>query len=137
MTLEIPMLLALLGTALMAVAIFAPRRVAAPATVSFAPPLPNAGLAVWAQTEAIEHPEPPTFEPIAEAAVDPLPTWPALVDPRAAYCDVETRLALIDALASVPSAWARTILERASIEEPDALVRAALETSFTQEKQAT
>jgi hypothetical protein len=115
--LHVPTLLALLGTALMAVVIFAP----APA---FAP-----------RSTASEVYSPLPFEAFAAAGIVPLPdppplssaVWPALVDPSAAQCDAGVRLALVDALAAVRRPWADAILRRALDEEPDARVRAAIE----------
>jgi hypothetical protein len=101
LTLQIPMLLALLGTALMAVVIFAPSRVAAPVTISFAPPHTLAA------------------DPCARAEA----TWPALVDHRAANCDTTARLALVDALVAVRTAWADAILRHALDDDPDRSVR--------------
>jgi hypothetical protein len=135
LTLQIPTLLALLGTALMAVVIFAPAPVAAKVTLSLAPPLaPSPSpLERWA-------PPPPVLSEswdlrtefpidvihddatVAQAA----PAWPALVDPRAANCDAAARLALADALATVRAPWADAILQRALDDEPDALVRDAI-----------
>lgn len=137
MTLQIPTLLALLGTALMAVAIFAPRRIATPATVAFAAPSRAAVATQWAPAPVPDLPEPSTFEAVAEPVADPDPAWPALVDPRAAGCDVATRLSLVDALASLRGPWADAILERAWVEERDVLVRATLEVSFQEDEQAT
>lgn len=140
MTLQIPTLLALLGTALMAVAIFAPRRSAAPARVSFAAPT-RAAAARWAPAPAVELPESPAFEAAAVAEPDPEPepepAWPALVDPRAAGCDLSARLALIDALTSLRGPWADAILERAWAEERDILLRAPLASSFREGEQST
>jgi hypothetical protein len=111
LTLQIPMLLALLGTALMAVVIFAPSRVARPVTISFAPP-------------------PATIEPWEPQAAEPPATstalWPTLVDRRACDCDAAARLAIVDALATVRSPWSETILRRALDEEPDARVHEAV-----------
>jgi hypothetical protein len=137
MTLQIPTLLALLGTALMAVAIFAPRRSAAPAMVSFAAPSP-AAAARWAPASAVELSDSPAFEAAALAEpAEPELTWPALVDLRAAGCDLSTRLALLDALTSLRGPWADAILARAWAEERDVLVRATLAVSFREGEQAT
>lgn len=106
LTLQIPMLLALLGTALMAVVIFAPSRLAAPVTTLVAPP-------------------PFPRSPI-EAAVANQPSWPALIDLRAAACDVTARLELVEALGSVRTPWAQAILCRALDDEPEPAVRDAV-----------
>jgi hypothetical protein len=128
LTLQIPTLLALLATALMAVVIFAPERVfperaAATPRISFAPPLAPVPLERW---------EPPP-EPYAGVLAPPVraetlqpPGWPALVDPRAAGCDAATRLALVEALTAIRGEWAEAILRAAAAEEPDPGVRAAV-----------
>ena len=128
LTLQIPMLLALLGTALMAVVIFAPCRVPSPVTTSFAPPASPPPFEQWeplpiAQWEppALERCDPPGDEPVAAVAA-----WAALVDPRAAACDAAARLGLVEALASIGTPWAEAILRRALDDEPDPGVRAAV-----------
>jgi len=143
MTLEMPTLLALVGTGLMAVVIFAPQR--APAqrtTVSFAPPPSLDRWAAadpvsdrWASVDPVSDrwsPAPASIDLRAEAAVrleadvraDVV--WPSLIDPRATGCDVAGRRALADALAVVGGAWAAGIVRRALVEETDAGVRDAL-----------
>jgi hypothetical protein len=116
LTLQMPTLLALVGTLLMAIVIFAPERVAVP-KVSFAPPLAPPPLARWT-VSSDELSEPPRTTPAA--------AWPALVDPRAAGCDVRARLELVDALGTLRAPWARAILQRALDDEPDPAVRAAV-----------
>jgi hypothetical protein len=120
LTLQIPTLLALLGTALMAVVIFAPAANAASVTVSFAPPL--APVERWSPAPA----DPFATNSAADIFSHRSPEWPALVDPRAAHCDAASRLALADALATVRGPWADAILHRALDDEPDALVRDAI-----------
>lgn len=131
------MLLALLGTALMAIVIFAPAPNTANATVSLAPPhAPPLPPEFWIPryAEPADHPlddyrEPPPREPIASQTIAShadLATWPALVDARAGGCDAAARLALVDALAAVRAPWADAILRRALDDEPDARVRAAV-----------
>ena len=129
LTLQIPMLLALLGTALMAVVIFAPSRVPAPVTVSFAPPpmppMPPAPLEQW-EPYGAEPWEPPAIEePVAVAAPELVApaAWPALVDTRASGCDAAARLGLVEALGAVRTPWAEAILRRAMDDEPDPAVR--------------
>lgn len=129
MTLQIPTLLALLGTALMAVVIFAPKReLPAAAAISCAPPTAPPPVERWAPPAvdvdlfAAAFPELP--EPVAAA------TWPTLIDPRAEGCTRETRLGLVDALASVGSAWAETMLHHARDDEPDETVRAAIDVAL-------
>ncbi len=117
LTLQIPMLLALLATALMAVVIFAPSRTAAPVAMSFAPPPAPPAMERW---------EPPPWEPTsADAAIRQTPSWPALVDPRAADCDATARLAIVEALGTIRTRWAQTILSRAAQDDPDEPVRDA------------
>ena len=127
LTLQIPTLLALLGTALMAVVIFAPAPVEAKVTMSlappFMPPLAPSSFERWASAQPDVHDAwslPPENPPQAS------PTWPTLLDPRAASCDAAARLALVDALATVRAPWADAILHRALDDEPDALVRDAI-----------
>lgn len=100
-------ILALLGTALMTLAIFAPRK-----------PLPAPP-----QPVAREIRRPASAEP----AERPLPRWPLLADPRAVACDARARLAIIAALADLHASWADEILDRAHAEECDPIVRAALD----------
>lgn len=121
LTLQIPMLLALLGTALMAVVIFAPSRVPTPVTTSFAPPPAPPPFEHW-QLPPIEQWDAPI---VATASTDTA-TWPALVDHRAANCDAPARLGLVEALAAVRSGWSESILRRALDDEPDAAVREAV-----------
>ena len=118
LTMHVPTLLALLGTVLMAVVIFAPS-----AAVASRPLAPKRFSAL-------------PFEAVAGGAFAPLarlpepapssPAWPALVDPSAACCDAPARLALVDALATVRTPWAAAILKQALDEESDESVRAAI-----------
>jgi hypothetical protein len=101
LTLHTPMLLALLGTALMAVVIFVPSRVPAPATISFSPPA-------------------------SPCAIARTPAWPALIDHRASGCDAAARLDLVEALASLRTPWSEAVLNGALDDEPDPAVRAAV-----------
>ncbi len=123
---QLPLLLALLATGLLALAIFAPEPAGPPPTVSFAPPLvperwsPGGPFAT----------APDPFAELARSLAPPEPprphaVWPRLVDPSAANCDAAARLALVDALVTVRAPWADAILERAQADEPDPLVRAA------------
>ena len=128
LTLQIPMLLALLGTALMAVVIFAPCRVPAPVTTSFAPPASPPPFERW-EPLPIAQWEPPALErcePLGDEPAAAGPAWAVLVDPRAAACDAAARLGLVEALASVRTPWADAILRRALDDEPDPGVRAAV-----------
>ncbi len=138
MTLEMSTLLALLGTALTAVAIFAPRRAIPQAASSSAPSVPFSGLVERWRGAAESHPSEewantPPPEAVREliavplnSASPPVPAWPSLVDPRAAGCDAAARWELVDALAAVRAPWAETILVRALDDEPDPDVRNAL-----------
>ena len=101
LTLQTPILLALLGTALMAVLIFVPSRVPAPATISFSPPA-------------------------SPCAIARTPAWPTLIDRRASGCDARARLDLVEALASLRTPWAEAVLRGALDDEPDPAVRAAV-----------
>jgi hypothetical protein len=97
MSAHVPALLMLTGTALTAIAIFAPREPARPANVS---PL-------------LAPPELP-------------PGWPERIDPGAAGCDCATRIELAEALGAVASPWAAAVLRQALDEEPDVAVRVAI-----------
>jgi hypothetical protein len=108
LTVQLPTLLALLGTALMAVVVFAPKAPVAPVVASCAPPNAPPALERWAPPHASEAPE---------------PAWPALIEPSAAGCDRAGRLALIDALGAVRTPWAEAILTRAVRDDPDETVR--------------
>jgi hypothetical protein len=118
LTMQIPMLLALLGTALMAIVIFAPSRSLAPVSISLSPPPAPPAVERWdaAATMAWE-----TAERDSATAA-----WPTLIDPRAADCDRAARLLLVEALATVRTAWSETILQRAVEDEPDQAVRDAV-----------
>ena len=132
LTLQIPMLLALLGTALMAVVIFAPTRVATPAAISFAPPPAPPLFDQW-QPLPSEYCEPLADEPFAPpplATVSTGAAWPAMVDQRASGCDAAARLGLVEALAAVGTPWSETILRHALDDEPDPAVRAAVVTAL-------
>lgn len=162
LTLHVPMLLALLGTALMAVVIFAPTPTGAAVTVSLAPPRSPAPAEHW--SPPVEHWSPPPMEhwnpppaehwstapvehetvpprqhgspPPAEPppAPSPPPSWPALVDAGAAGCDTAARLALADALAAVRGPWADAILTRALDDETDPVVRDAIASALGAER---
>lgn len=132
LSMQMPTVLAVLGTVLMAIVIFAPAPARAAVTTSFAPPLPP----------PLDHWQPPSlgglpiaddpFEsmpvsvPAGEPATAEVPSWPGLVDASARDCDAGARRALVEALGSVRTAWAETILQRAQQEETDPLVLDAL-----------
>ena len=115
-TQHVPTLLALLGTVLMAVVIFAPATASTsrPVAPELYSPLPFEAFA--AATDVVPRNEPPPSAP----------AWPALVDGSAAQCDADARLDLVEALAAVRAPWADAILRRAFDEEPDVRVRAAI-----------
>jgi hypothetical protein len=142
----LPVALALLGTVLMAVVIFAPVPVPATVTMSFAPPIPPAHEdsrpVSWAPPDdRLPDTWNPVrgFDPFSDAAPDPaaaedaavvndaLALWPLRLDPRAAACDAAARIELVEALASVGGAWACGVLRGALDDEPDAVVRDAIE----------
>lgn len=100
----LPALLALVGTGLLAIAIFAPPAAPRPVAMSFAPPV---------------------TERAAERRTEP--AWPRAIDARVAVCDAIARLAIVDALATVRAPWAEAILTSALDDEHDAAVRAAIE----------
>jgi hypothetical protein len=114
----IPIVLALLGTALMAVVIFAPAKTPSPTVAITAPP---PFVTPWVRDE------PPlplsAFVPRSEASA---PTWPLRVDPRANGIDAPGRIALVHALADVAQPWAEQILACAAMEEHDPAVLAVL-----------
>lgn len=119
LTLQVPTLLALLGTLLMAVVIFAPAPPAAKREPAFAAPPAYSPLPF----EALA---PVDVAPFAEPPLPAAPRWPALVDPSAAACDAAARLALACALGAVRAPWAAAILSQALNEEADPGVRAAI-----------
>jgi len=115
----LPIALAVAGTLLMAVVIFAPVPVPATVTVSFAPPGSPPRELPFAETW------PDAWSDRSSSAVA-APRWPVLLDPSAADCDVAARLALVEALRAVRAPWADEILRRALDDEHDDTVREAL-----------
>ena len=107
-------LLVLAGAALMAVAIFAPRR---PATRI--EPAAEALRVTPAAPEVVAAYD----EPVAAAVTL---RWPQLVEPAAAGCDAPARIDLVDALAALNTEWAIAILRQALGEETDPSVRSAI-----------
>ncbi len=97
MSAQLATLLAMVGAALAAIAIFAPHR----------PPPPSAAVS------ALLHP--PAREP----------EWVRALEAGTPACDVEARLALIAALGELASVWSREVLEHAVAIDPDPAVRAA------------
>jgi hypothetical protein len=122
LTTHAPTLLALLGTVLMAIVIFAPATATASAPQPAAPelysPLP---FEAFATSGILPRPEPAPY----------VPAWPALVDRSAVQCDADARLALVGALAAVRAPWADAILRAAFEEESDVRVRAAIAAART------
>lgn len=101
---EIPIALAVAGTALMGVAFFGPFR--------------------RAQNDGDE------TSPSA-AAQQPAAQWPALVEASAAACDAQVRIDMADALGALQSPWSEEILRRAYETEDDPLVRSAIESALS------
>lgn len=97
MTVHLPTLLVLTGSALTAVAIFAPHKLPPPSPAVSALLLPP-GI---------------------------VPAWLQRIDPAAFACDPAARLDLVDALAAVPAPWSEIILRQARDEDPDPRVRSA------------
>lgn len=114
-------LLVLAGIALMAVAIFAPRRLAS--TVSVASSPTPAGAAPLGARSAYDEPLRP-------------PRWPQLVEPSAAALDVAARIDLVDALAALDSAWSESVLRQALAEEADPTVRSAIVSALASSTQS-
>jgi hypothetical protein len=89
MSAGLPTVLALAGTALMAIAIFGP----------FRKPV-DAVDAVAGDAESTPG------SAFGTASADGAPAWPALVDATAVACDAHARIDLADALGTLRSAWA-------------------------------
>jgi hypothetical protein len=105
---QLATLLALVGVALTAVAIFAPHR------------LPPPSPAVSALLVPIERE----------------PAWAQSIDPSFATCDALARIELVEALAALATPWATATLRAASAEDADARVRAAAATALARGKSA-
>jgi uncharacterized membrane protein len=101
MSLTIPQLLVMLGAALLAVALFAPR-------MRIDPKLPAVAV-VAAVDENTAAPQP------ASSRV----AWPELVDVHAAHLDDRARRALLEALIAIGEPWCVPILRAARDEERD------------------
>lgn len=97
MTAHLPTLLVLTGTALTAVAIFAPRKLPPPSPAVSALLLPPDAVAAWLQN----------------------------IDPAAFACDRAARIDLVDALTAVGAPWADAILRQVVDDDPDPRVRSA------------
>ena len=101
MSLTIPQLLVMLGAALLAVALFAPR-------LRIDPKLPVVAV-VAAVLENAAAPQP----------TSPRVVWPELVDVHAAQLDDGARRALLEALIAIGEPWCMPILRAARDEERD------------------
>jgi hypothetical protein len=148
---HVPTLLAVLGTVLMAVVIFAPAPAAPTVTASCAPPPVPLRFEHWAAApDTFRPPSPNELEPwpAAEAGPAPFsqletlfeperrPAWPALLDARAAECDAPARLDLVTALAAVRTPWSDDVLRCALAEESDRLVRDAIAAALAMSRPA-
>lgn len=107
MTMTLPTLLALVGAALLAIALLAPHKLPPPSAYLAAPP------------------EPTQISPLVSAS-PAAPRWPELVEPVATYCNAAARTELVDALALLRTPWALAILHQAREDETDAGVVAAI-----------
>jgi hypothetical protein len=124
LTVQLPTLLALLGTALVAVVIFAPKAPAVPVTASCAPPSAPPALERWtAPAHIAALLEVGLTAPERGLDSPAPPQWPALVESGAGACDRAVRLALLDALDALRTPWAEAILERALRDDPDDAVQ--------------
>jgi HEAT repeat protein len=97
MSAQLVTLLALVGAALAAVAIFAPHRLPPPSPAVSALLVPIEREAMWTQC----------------------------IDPGFASCDALARIELVDALAALGTPWAHAALRTALADDADARVRAA------------
>ena len=123
LTVQIPLLLALLATALMAVVIFAPSRVPRRVTASCAPPHAPPAIERWAPPPDIDLWAPLDPDARDDARRPPGPLRSIRARPR---CDAAARLGLVEALAAVRTPWSDAILRSALDDEPDAAVRDAV-----------
>jgi hypothetical protein len=101
----IPTVLAVAGTALMAVAIFGP-------------------------FHRVAHDDAEETAPVS-ATRNATAQWPALLEPSAAACDVPARIDLAEALGTLQSPWAQAILRQALETERDSAVRSAIATALS------
>ena len=106
MSAQLATLLALVGAALAAVAIFAPHRLPPPSPAVSALLLP----------------------------VEREPVWTHCIDPGFAGCDALGRIELVDALAALATPWAIAALRAALTDDGDARVRAAAARALTRGK---
>jgi hypothetical protein len=103
MNASVPTVLAVAGTALMALAIFGPFHRAATEDAREGAPVQNGAS----------------------------PQWTALVEPTAVACDVPARIDLAEALGTLQSPWADAILRQALETESDTTVRSAIATALS------
>jgi hypothetical protein len=122
-TLSIPMLFALVGVGLIALAAFGARKVELDPPVSFAPPVVPRPLARWARPRGWYPPSAAPARPTPSASAPPQPTWPARIAPQAERCDAATRMAIVDALAQLETPWAEANLRGVLTEETDPAIR--------------
>ncbi len=114
MSATLPAALALAGTALTAITIFAPFRPS--------PPVTNRRTILPVAAEA----EP--YEPSASTPSVPgdAAAWTERVDPAARACDASARADLAEALGTLQTPWALALLRYAGEVESDPLVRSAI-----------
>jgi hypothetical protein len=124
--LAMPVVFALVGIALIAAAAFGPRKGELHAAVSFAPPVAPPPLARWARPRGWYPPQPTIPEPTPSAA-EPTPSrWAERIDPHAAGASAATRIAMVEALAALRTAWAIAILHEALADDHEPDVRDAV-----------
>jgi hypothetical protein len=111
----LPTVLAVAGTALMALAIFGPFR-----------------KAVEPEGDAAA----PALAAIAADGEPGIAQWPVLVEATAIACDAHARIDLADALGALQSSWAAAILRQAYETEPDPTVRSAIASALSSSSQS-
>jgi hypothetical protein len=112
----LPTVLAVAGTALMALAIFGPFR------KSVEPEGDDAAA--------------PALATIAADGEPGIAQWPVLVEATAIACDAHARIDLADALGALQSSWAAAILRQAYETEPDPTVRSAIASALSSSSQS-
>jgi hypothetical protein len=121
--LSIPVLFALAGVGLIALAAFGAHRVELDPPVSFAPPVVPRPPARWARPRGWYPPAAAPARPTPSASAPPQPNWPARIAPEATRCDAVTRMAIVDALARLETPWAEANLRGVLTEETDPAIR--------------
>jgi hypothetical protein len=124
MALSLPVIFALGGVALIALAALGPRKTQSDPAVSFAPPI-TSDRARWARPRGWYPPYPSAARPTPSSAPPPQPTWTDGIDAHAGPCDATTRMALIEALTALHTEWSEAVLRRALVEESDPAIREA------------